>query len=63
MKYLFIIILILISFKTFSEPFPIPEDKEVSYDVIRKKKIIGSLHSKFIMEDNKLILDVDFLHI
>ena len=56
MKYLLIIILSLISFSTFSEPFPIPEDKEVSYDVIRKKKTIGSLVSKFIEIDDKIIL-------
>ena len=56
MKYIFILLLILISFSVFSQPFPIPKDKEVSYDVIRKKKIIGSLVSKFIQEDNKLVL-------
>ncbi len=56
MRYLLILILILISFSVFSQPFPIPEDKEVSYDVIRKKKIIGSLVSKFIQEEDKLVL-------
>ncbi len=56
MKYLFIIILSLYSLTSFSEPFPVPEDNEVSFDVIRKKKIIGSLVSKFIQEDDKLIL-------
>ena len=56
MKYLLTIILILISFSVFSQPFPIPDDNEVSYDVIRKKKKIGSLVSKFIYEDEKLIL-------
>ncbi len=56
MRYLLIVILSLISFSTFSNPFPIPEDSEVSYDVIRKKKIIGSLVSKFIKENDKLIL-------
>ena len=40
MKFLFIIILSFYSFNVFSKPFPVPEDKEVSYDVIRKKKII-----------------------
>ena len=63
MKYLFTLILITISFSVFSQPFPIPNDKEVSYDVIRKKKTIGSLVSKFIEEDEKLIihsvLDID----
>ena len=56
MKNLLILILTLISFSTFSQPFPIPEDKEVSYDVIRKKKIIGSLFSKFTEKDNKIVL-------
>ncbi len=56
MKYLFTLILALISFSVYSQPFPIPDDKEVSYDVIRKKKTIGSLVSKFIQEDEKLIL-------
>ena len=56
MKFLFIIILSFYSFNVFSKPFPVPEDKEVSYDVIRKKKIIGSLYSKFIEDDEKLIL-------
>lgn len=37
-------------------PFPIPDDKEVSFDVIRKKKIIGSLNTKFIENDDQLIL-------
>ena len=56
MKYLFTLILIIISFSAFTQPFPVPDDKEVSYDVIRKKKTIGSLVSKFIEEDEKLIL-------
>ncbi len=56
MKYLVIIILSLYSLSSFSETFPVPEDNEVSFDVIRKKKIIGSLVSKFIQEDDKLIL-------
>ncbi len=56
MKYLFILILSLISFNSFSQPFPIPEDNEVSFDVIRKKKVIGSLVSKFIEDDEKIIL-------
>ena len=56
MNHLIIIILTIISFSVFSQPFPVPEDKEVSYDVIRKKKTIGSLVSKFIKEDNQIIL-------
>ena len=56
MKYLLAIILFLFSLCSFAQTFPIPEDKEVSYDVIRKKKIIGSLITKFIEEDEKIIL-------
>ena len=56
MKYIFIIILSLFSFGAFSQPFPVPEDKEVSFDVIRKKKNIGSLISKFIENEDSLIL-------
>ncbi len=56
MKYFFIIFLSLISFNSFSQPFPIPVDNEVSFDVIRKKKIIGNLTTKFIKLDEKIIL-------
>jgi len=38
MRNLITLILTLFSFSTFAQPFPIPDDKEVSYDVIRKKK-------------------------
>ncbi len=56
MKHLLISTLCLISFSAFSNNFPIPEDNEVSFDVIRKNKIIGSLVSKFIDDDDKVIL-------
>ena len=56
MKYLITIFLILISFSVFSQPFVVPEDKEVSYDVIRKKKIIGSLVSKFFEDGDNIVL-------
>ena len=56
MKYIFIIFLSFFSFSVFSLPFPIPEDNEVSYDVIRKKKIIGSLVSKFIKNEDSVVL-------
>ena len=52
MKYIFIICLSVFSLSVFSQPFPIPEDNEVSYDVIRKKKNIGSLISKFIENED-----------
>ncbi len=56
MKYLLILIFSLTSFGSIAQPFPVPEDKEVSFDVVRKKKTIGSLVSKFIEEDDKIIL-------
>ena len=46
----------MFSFSVFCQPFPIPEDKEVTFDVIRKKKIIGSLNTKFIESEKDLIL-------
>ena len=54
--YFFIIILSFFSFYAYSQPFPIPDDNEVSFDVIRKKKVIGNLTTKFIKDDDKLIL-------
>mgnify|MGYP004174601101 CR=1 FL=1 len=56
MKYFLFILLIIFSFSSLAEAFTIPKDKEVSFDVIRKKKIIGSLSTKFIKNDDKLIL-------
>ncbi len=56
MKYFFIICLSLFSFSVFCQPFPIPEDKEVTFDVIRKKKIIGNLNTKFIESEKDLII-------
>ena len=56
MKYFLFILLTIFSFSSLAEAFTIPKDKEVSFDVIRKKKIIGSLSTKFIKNDNKLIL-------
>tara|TARA_B100001057_G_scaffold315534_1_gene315644 strand:+ start:63 stop:743 length:681 start_codon:yes stop_codon:yes gene_type:complete len=55
-KYFLFILLIIFSFSSLAEAFTIPKDKEVSFDVIRKKKIIGSLSTKFIKNDDKLIL-------
>ena len=57
MRYLLIIIvLISLNFSIKAEIFPIPEDNEVSYDVIRKNKIIGNLTSKFITKDEVTII-------
>ena len=52
---------LFIIFITFSLPllvdaFPIPNDNKVSFDVIRKNKIIGNLTSKFIKDKENLIL-------
>ena len=56
MKYIFIICLSFFSFSVFSQPFPIPEDNEVSYDVIRKNKNIGSLISKFEENEDSVVI-------
>ena len=50
---------LILTFFTISinaQVFPIPSDNEVSFDVIRKNKIIGNLTIKFISENEKLIL-------
>ena len=49
-KYL--LLLLLISANLYA--FPIPKDNEVSFDIIRKNKNIGSLITTFKKEDNKL---------
>ena len=36
--------------------FPIPDDNEVSFDVVRKNKIIGNLTTKFIKHEENIIL-------
>ena len=57
MKYfqLFIIAVFFI-FSLASNAFPIPDDNEVSFDVIRKNKVIGNLTSKFIKDDENIVL-------
>ena len=53
--YLFIILAFFtISLK--AQVFPVPDDNEVSFDVIRKNKIIGNLTTKFINQKEDLIL-------
>ncbi|MDC0161764.1 DUF6134 family protein [bacterium] len=54
--FILFILIILFNLPLFAHVFPIPEDKEVSFDVIRKNKIIGNLTMKFINEDKNLIL-------
>ena len=57
MKYfqLFIIAVFFI-FSLTSNAFPIPDDNDVSFDVIRKNKVIGNLTSKFIKDDEDIVL-------
>ena len=50
------IIVILFNLPLVAQVFPIPEDNEVSFDVIRKKKIIGNLTTKFIKDEKDLVL-------
>ena len=39
-----------------SNAFPIPDDSEVSFDVVRKNKIIGNLTTKFIKDKENIVL-------
>ena len=57
MKYfqLFIIAVFFV-FSLSLNAFPIPDDNEVSFDVIRKNKVIGNLTSKFIKDDENIVL-------
>ena len=57
MRYLNLIIFtILLTFPSITSAFPIPDDKEVSFDVVRKNKIIGNLTTKFIEDKDNLVL-------
>tara|TARA_B100000963_G_scaffold232575_1_gene203125 strand:+ start:348 stop:1028 length:681 start_codon:yes stop_codon:yes gene_type:complete len=56
MKYLITLIFINISLSVYSQPIHVPDDKEVSFDVIRKNKVIGNLNTKFIINGDELIL-------
>ena len=57
MRYLnLIIITILLILPSITSAFPIPDDNEVSFDVVRKNKIIGNLTTKFIEDKENLIL-------
>ena len=57
MKYfqLFIIAVFFV-FSLSLNAFPIPDDNKVSFDVIRKNKVIGNLTSKFIKDDENIVL-------
>ena len=39
-----------------SNAFPIPDDNEVSFDVVRKNKIIGNLTTKFIKDKENIVI-------
>ena len=57
MKYFqLFIIAVFFTFSLASNAFPIPDDNEVSFDVIRKNKVIGNLTSKFIKDDENIVL-------
>ena len=57
MKYIQLFIISIFFWLPFSSnAFPIPDDNEVSYDVIRKNKVIGNLTSKFIKDDENIVL-------
>ena len=57
MKYFqLFIIAVCFTFSLALNAFPIPDDNEVSFDVIRKNKVIGNLTSKFIKDDENIVL-------
>ena len=51
-----LLFLIFFNISLNAKVFPIPEDNEVSFDVVRKNKIIGNLNIKFINDKENLIL-------
>ena len=55
MKVLFIFF-IFFSLSINAQVFPVPDDNEVNFDVIRKNKVIGNLTTKFFKENENLIL-------
>ena len=54
MKTIIAFIISLICFSAFA--FPIPKENKVTFDVIRKNKIIGSVVSTFEKEDDNLLI-------
>ena len=55
MRVIFLIY-IFFSLSINAQVFPVPEDKEVNFDVLRKNKVIGKLTTKFLEENENLIL-------
>ena len=57
MKYIQLFIISIFFWLPFAlNAFPIPDDNEVSFDVVRKNKIIGNLTSKFIEDEENIVL-------
>jgi len=56
MRVLFIFFFIFFSLSINAQVFPVPDDNEVNFDLIRKNKVIGNLTTKFIKENENLIL-------
>ena len=57
MRYFTLFIFVtLFNFPLLAQTFPIPDDNEVSFDIIRKNKVIGNLTSKFIQNEENLVL-------
>ena len=55
-KFTLFLILIFFNISSNAAVFPIPEDNKVSFDVVRKNKVIGNLDIKFINNKENLIL-------
>lgn len=55
MKILFLFVFFLVSFNSIA--FPIPKDNKVTFDIIRKNKVIGSLETNFLKQDDNLIIE------
>ncbi len=55
MRILFLFF-IFFSLSIKAQVFPIPDDNEVNFDVLRKNKVIGSLTTKFLEENESVIL-------
>tara|TARA_B100001540_G_C15759176_1_gene620841 strand:+ start:187 stop:864 length:678 start_codon:yes stop_codon:yes gene_type:complete len=54
MKIIIVFIISLICFASFA--FPVPKDKKVTFDVIRKNKVIGNVISTFEKENDNLMI-------
>ena len=55
MRIFLLILFIFVSLNT--NAFPIPKDKKATFDIIRKNKIIGSIETNFVEQDQDLIID------